>query len=126
MTTVPSSDRERDSRHPLPSVVGRVVQPTADRYERLLHRSDKAVGRRMVDEGKYEPARQLAGEDVLLVDDTWTTGANAQSAALALKAAGAGAVGVVVIGRHIHDDYGNTAQRLKGLPRFSWERCAFE
>lgn len=63
-------------------------------------------------------------ENVLLIDDTWTTGANAQSAALALKAAGAGKVGVVVIGRHIREDYGDNAKRLKALPRFSWERCA--
>jgi len=126
VTTVPSSDRERDARHPLPDVVGRLVQPTADRFERLLHRSDEPVEPRTVDERKYEPTRQLAGEDVLLVDDTWTTGANAQSATLALKGAGAGAVGVVVIGRHIHDDYGDNAQRLKALPRFSWERCALE
>jgi predicted amidophosphoribosyltransferase len=36
---------------------------------------------------------------VLLIDDTWTTG-NAQSTALALRAAGAAKVAAVVIGRH--------------------------
>lgn len=35
----------------------------------------------------------------MLIDDTWTTGASTQSAAYALKAAGARRVGVVVIGR---------------------------
>ena len=126
VTTVPSSDPDRDARHPLPDIVGRLVRPTADRYERLLSRSAHPVEQRTVDAGKYEASRRLDGEAVLLIDDTWTTGANAQSAALALKAAGAAKVGVVVIGRHTRDDYGDTAKRLKALPRFSWDRCALE
>ncbi len=75
---------------------------------------------------KYTATRKLGGADVLLVDDTWTRGANAQSAAFALKAAGAGKIGVVLIGRHIREDYEDNAKRLKALPRFSWEWCAFE
>jgi hypothetical protein len=43
----------------------------------------------------------VAGTDVLLVDDTWVSGASAQSAAAALKAAGARRVALVVIGRHV-------------------------
>jgi ATP-dependent DNA helicase RecG len=69
---------------------------------------------------------RLAGENVLLVDDTWTTGAHVESAALVLRGSGAGSVGAVVIGRHIREEYGDNAERLKALPRFSWERCAFE
>jgi orotate phosphoribosyltransferase len=63
---------------------------------------------------------------VLLIDDTWTTGASAESAAHVLKAAGAGVVAVVVIGRHIHEEFEDNAERLRTLPRFSWERCALE
>jgi hypothetical protein len=43
----------------------------------------------------------VVGADVLLVDDTWVSGASAQSAAAALKAAGARRVALVVIGRHV-------------------------
>ena len=43
----------------------------------------------------------LAGASVLLIDDTWVSGASAQSAAVALRAAGAGHVAVVVLGRHV-------------------------
>ena len=43
----------------------------------------------------------VTGADVLLVDDTWVSGASAQSAAAALKAAGARRVALVVIGRHV-------------------------
>jgi adenine/guanine phosphoribosyltransferase-like PRPP-binding protein len=38
---------------------------------------------------------------VLLLDDTWTSGGTAQSAAVALKRAGARSVTVVVVGRHL-------------------------
>ncbi|MHB8342292.1 MAG: hypothetical protein ACYDB7_14160, partial [Mycobacteriales bacterium] len=48
-----------------------------------------------------EAARTVAGGRVLLVDDTWTTGASAQSAAAALKEAGAEVVAIVVVGRHV-------------------------
>ncbi len=47
------------------------------------------------------PSR-LPGARVLLLDDTWTTGSRAQSAAAALKLAGATRVVVVVLGRHLN------------------------
>lgn len=41
------------------------------------------------------------GRDVLVLDDTWVTGSSAQSAAVALKLAGAAHVAIVVLGRHV-------------------------
>lgn len=90
VTTVPSSDAARDVRHPLHDIVGRLVRHTSDRCERLLRRSSVAAEPRTVDARRYIATRALAGDDVLLIDDTWTTGASVESAALALKAAGAG------------------------------------
>jgi hypothetical protein len=43
----------------------------------------------------------VAGESVLVVDDTWVSGGSAQSVAVALKRAGAARVVVVVLGRHV-------------------------
>ena len=43
----------------------------------------------------------VAGESVLVVDDTWVSGGSAQSVAVALKMAGAARVVVVVLGRHV-------------------------
>jgi hypothetical protein len=43
----------------------------------------------------------VAGESVLVVDDTWVSGGSAQSVAVALKLAGAARVVVVVLGRHV-------------------------
>ena len=62
---------------------------------------------------------------MLLIDDTWVSGGSVQSAAGALKAAGAGAVGVVVFARLIDQDYGDQGDRLKKLPKeFDWATCA--
>jgi hypothetical protein len=44
---------------------------------------------------------RIAGASVLLLDDTWTSGASATSAAAALRLAGARSVAVVVLGRHL-------------------------
>jgi hypothetical protein len=49
-------------------------------------------------------AGPAGGADVLLLDDTWVSGASAQSAAVALKRAGAARVAVVVLGRHLNPD----------------------
>jgi predicted phosphoribosyltransferase len=125
VTTVPSGDQPRDAAHPLPRIVGELVGDTRDRYRRLPARSGTTVQPRTVDPGKFSPTQNLAGEAVLLIDDTWTSGASAQSAAGALQTAGAGKVAVLVIGRHVNPEYGANAARLRTLPRgFDWDRCA--
>ena len=56
---------------------------------------------RSLDTSRFRAGQRLAGAGVLLLDDTWASGASAQSAAAALKRAGARSVAVVVIGRHV-------------------------
>lgn len=126
VATVPSSDRRRDERQPLRRIVGEIVLPTRDRYERLLTRSSAQVEERAFSADKYVAARRLAGESLLVIDDTWTTGANAQSAAATLRQAGAGLVAAVIIGRHINRDWQANDQRLRDLPQpFDWSTCAW-
>jgi hypothetical protein len=57
----------------------------------------------------------VAGADVLLVDDTWVSGASAQSAAAALKAAGVRRVALVVLGRHVDPADPRSAEFLRTL-----------
>ena len=57
----------------------------------------------------------VAGADVLLVDDTWVSGGSAQSAAAALKAAGARRVALVVLGRHVDPADPRSAGFLRAL-----------
>lgn len=124
VTTVPSSDRRRDDAHPLRRIVGDLVAQTRGRYQRALQRSARNVEPRIIDPGKFTATRELEGRSVLLVDDTWTTGANAHSAAAALKIAGAQTVAVVVIGRHLNREWHDNDQRLRALASpFDWNGC---
>jgi hypothetical protein len=56
---------------------------------------------RDLDIHRFNTERSVAQADVLLIDDTWVSGASAQSAAAALKRAGARRVAIVVLGRHL-------------------------
>lgn len=126
VTTVPSSSRERDERHPLRRIVGELTRPTRGRYERLLTRSSVEVPERTFDPRKYAVARRLSGESVLLIDDTWTTGSGAQSAAAALREAGAGPVAAVVVGRYVKRGWRENERRLSALAQpFDWSSCAW-
>ncbi|MBV9512895.1 MAG: amidophosphoribosyltransferase [Mycobacteriaceae bacterium] len=59
------------------------------------------------------PPVELTGRHVLLLDDTWTSGANARSAALAVRRAGARRVSVLVIGRWLVPRYGRNSQFIR-------------
>ncbi|MGH3429853.1 MAG: hypothetical protein ACRDQZ_20170 [Mycobacteriales bacterium] len=125
VTIVPSSDAGRDETHPLREIVSQTVGLTGDRFQRLLMRSALEADKRDVAPEKFSPSGGLDGASVLLVDDTWVTGGSVQSAAGALKAAGAGSVGAVVIGRLIDQTYEDQGERLAELPReFDWDTCA--
>jgi predicted amidophosphoribosyltransferase len=120
VTAVPSLD----PRPPLQAIIA-AIAPTAARHRLLLARRPGDVEVRRPDPQMFAPRTALAGEAVLLIDDTWTTGSTAQSAALALKRAGARAVGVAVIGRHIHAEFRDNRRlldRVRG--RFAWSSCA--
>jgi orotate phosphoribosyltransferase len=79
----------------------------------------------VVDPRKFNATASLDGVPVLLIDDTWTTGASAQSAAAALRKAGAGSVAAVMIGRYLNRDWHDNDRRLRRMERqFDWHRCA--
>ena len=125
VTTVPSSEIARDEAHPLRRMVADTVGPTRDRYQRLLVRSDVQADKRDVVPEKFTATTDLNGASVLLVDDTWVTGGSVQSAAGALKGAGAGAVGAVVFARLIDEAHREDGDRLKKLTKhFDWATCA--
>ena len=125
VTTVPSGDPTRDEHHPLRTIVGEIVGPTRERHRRLLRRSTADVPPRTFSPARFEATAALKGETVLLIDDTWTTGANAQSAAATLRSAGAGPIAAVVIGRHLNREWHENDRRLRGIARpFAWGECA--
>jgi len=94
---VPSC-RGRQGPHPLRALAGGYLtlpwlrlraRPGADRWDRAL------------DPDRFAVTAPVRGAAVLLLDDTWTSGASAQSAVIALKQAGARCVATVVLGRHV-------------------------
>jgi len=81
---------------------------------------------RDLDPGRFQVLARPAGASVLLLDDTWVSGASAQSAAAALRLAGASHVAAVVLGRHVNPDDPAWARLLTGLApaRYDPSACA--
>lgn len=124
VTVVPSGAASRQPPHPLQEIVARLVEPTRERYAPLLRRTAHPVPPHSFSPDRFTAATDLAGEPVLLIDDTWTTGASAQSAAATLKKAGSGPIAVVVIGRHLNRGWGENDRRLRALSTpYDWSRC---
>jgi hypothetical protein len=97
VSVVPSG-RGRPGPHPLAALITPyLARPLAT----LATAGPADLGCRGLDAGRFRAARPLPGAAVLLLDDTWTTGATVQSAAVALRAAGARHVAVIVLGRHV-------------------------
>ncbi|HWF82169.1 MAG TPA: phosphoribosyltransferase [Streptosporangiaceae bacterium] len=112
VAVVPTA-RGRPGVHPLRGLIAPYLGWS---WAELAARPDQRE--RDLDPGRFDAA-PVPGGRVLLVDDTWTTGASAQSAAMALRGAGARSVATVVIGRHI----GQPALDLAAMP-FRTEICA--
>jgi hypothetical protein len=70
---------------------------------------------RGVNPGWVRVGDPVTDADVLVVDDTWVSGGSAQSAAAALKLAGARRVAVVVLGRHVNPADPRSAALLAAL-----------
>jgi predicted amidophosphoribosyltransferase len=124
VTWVPSGDPAREEIQPLQEIVGRLVEPTRERCAPLLRRTGHPVRLHSFSPDRFTATRELSREPVLLIDDTWTTGASAQSAAATLKKAGAGPIATVVIGRYLNRTWGENERRLRALPiPYDWNHC---
>jgi len=121
VTTVPG--RAERNRGPLRSLV-RGCPATRGRFVRALSGEGGPVEPHRFAPGRFRALRPVAGEAILLIDDTWTSGASGQSAAYALKRAGARRVALVVIGRHVNPGFGDQRARCAVAPEFSWATCA--
>ena len=107
------SGRGRPGGHPLAALVRACIDvPLAG----LAVAPAGAAHVRGVDPGWLRVEGPVAGVDVLVVDDTWVSGGSAQSAAVALKLAGARRVAIIVIGRHVNPDDPQSARFLADLP----------
>lgn len=125
-SSTPAADEARSNLRELVSWCDLI----SDRTRRLLFPTGRAESGHRYDPARFKAAERLDGQHVLMVEDTWTTGARAQSAAFALREAGAARIALIVIGRHIRPNWEITPtetcqDRWKTLPeRFDWESCA--
>lgn len=130
VTIVLSSKPERDKHSAFAELTG-WAEPIRSRLQRALEPTGEVDGREF-NSNRYRSTTSVSGKTVLLLDDTWTTGGHAQSAAHALTTAGAQKVALVVIGRHVRRDYEpvhgsgeNCGDILDAFPEdFDWATCA--
>ncbi len=102
VATVPST-RGRPGPHPLPGILGGCLRlPQARLTSAPAPPDPLEPGDREIDPGLFAAEGRLDRARVLLLDDTWTTGARAQSAAAAAKLVGARRVVIIVLGRHLN------------------------
>jgi predicted amidophosphoribosyltransferase len=127
ITVVPSSS-QRDGAHPLERVIA-MAEPLAERFREALRRGDGPLGHNQASDTGYVVTDDIAGVNVLLVDDTFTTGARIQSAASALALAGAYVVAAIPIGRFISPGFNEATAVLwetARAKRFDFDRCCLE
>jgi hypothetical protein len=106
------SGQGRPGGHPL---LGLVLSCVDVPLVRLSVAPGRAAHARGVDPGWLHVDGSVDGADVLVIDDSWVSGGSAQSAAVALKLAGARRVAIVVIGRHVNPDDPRSAGLVAGL-----------
>ncbi len=114
ITSVPSSIG-RPGQHPLAEAIS-MVPALADSYRALLEAGVRPAGHLTAADDAFAASTSVTGRRILLVDDTFTSGAGVQSAASALQAAGATIPAAVVVGRYINPDFNDATRDL-------WQRA---
>ncbi|MBA3736659.1 MAG: hypothetical protein H0W90_15960 [Actinobacteria bacterium] len=130
LTIVPSK-HGRGDKHPLERAI-RLGRKLKDIYRPLLAPDQtQLIDRVYGNDRGFRATEDLAGQRVLLIDDTFTSGATFQSAASALALAGATVVAGVAIGRVIDTSDPRFAYKQEFWDRqrelgFSFDRCCLE
>lgn len=102
-TWIPSS-RDRSGPHPLEALL-RGNSDLAPRLVEALVRTEVSVAPRTFSEQQFAPCADVKGRNVLVLDDTWTTGSSLLSASRTLLDAGARSVHGLVLGRHFNPSH---------------------
>lgn len=116
--TVPSL-HGRSGVHPIRQAAGPFAPGRA-----IDVRPTTSDGSRAIEAAKFVVPPLSPNSHLLVIDDTWTTGANAQSLALAARRAGAAEVSVLVLARWLNPLYGANRGFVSALPRpFDVQQC---
>lgn len=105
--SVPSLPPKGQGIHPLHNILTQLAKPGSK--EIALSGVDDPTEPREIDVTHFRVETAVPAQThVLLIDDTWTGGGHSQSAALALRAAGARHVSLLVLARWLSPGYGDT------------------
>jgi hypothetical protein len=124
ITLVPSS-KDDTQQHPLETALENMGLKTV----RTLCRGPGPLGPMVASDDGYRPATKVAGKALLLVDDTYNTGARMHSAASALQLAGADVVAAVPVGRLLDPEQKELTEGFMARARakpFSFRECCLE
>lgn len=121
VTCVPSTRR----RPPGLTAVVECVPSLSGHSPEVLEARPGAVGR-VVDPTHFTVSGDVRGHRILLLDDTFVSGAKLFSATAALRQGGATVVAPLVIGRHIRRDWPPSRELLSWLEQRPWleDRCS--
>jgi len=125
LVAVVPSGQGRPGRHPLRDIVASCV-PLAE--ARLSTPAAVPARGREITVGWPRVASDVTGKAVLIIDDSWVSGGSAQSAAMALKRAGATRAAVVVLGRHVDPAHPRSVPFMAALadnPQLVGHQCIY-
>lgn len=109
---VPSTQAGRTGEHPL-RVVTRQIQLRLPEIE-LATRPETHLDERVTSTDRFAvTAADTPHRHILLIEDTWTTGAKCQSAALTLRRAGAASVTILALARWLNPRESGTGAFIK-------------
>lgn len=122
IAVVPSSVRTPP--HPLSTVIDISSYLRGQQIAPLVLGADPPRKRRASNHG-YETTQDVTDMRILLLDDTFTSGASVQSAATTLTSAGAVVVCAVVIGRFVNPEWADNEPLWEELAQrhFDWNTC---
>ncbi len=122
------SGHGRAGKHPFEEVVELIV-PLRDQFVRLLEAGLTPIEHNQGSDTAFRATQDVAGARVLLLDDTFTSGATIQSAASALQIAGATVVAVVPVARFVKPEFSEQSQAMwdsVAAIGFSFDTCCLE
>lgn len=127
VTSVPSTSG-RSGIHPLEAAAQRVPW-LAQRRRTVLGPGSVSAKHNHASDSAFAAIAPVQGERILVIDDTYTSGARAQSAASALSLAGAATVAIVPVGRVIAPSFSDDVREFwktqRAIP-FRFDACCLE
>jgi hypothetical protein len=120
---VPSLNGSRPPPHPLVDVLGMVTALPAALD--CLRSGPGTADHRLAARDAVSCTQRLTGRSVLLVDDTYTSGAHLQSTAYAVWESGAAEIHPLVVGRYLSSVYPMSHEVLEWAGKHPWDpaRC---